>query len=379
MLLRSLPLLLALVTFPLAGTGCGGAEDDLPDADAGVDAGDDGGDQPEPDDPDAEADIDWNFGEPISAPLETWTYVPIEGARCGNGTDTGVAVNFTDRSKDLVVFMAPGGACWDSLTCFVLRSATHIEDTMQGEVVVDEARALEFVFNRDEESPFRDLNIVYVPYCTGDVHSGTQVMRYRYGDEDREVHHVGGVNIRRLLERLVPTFPDAERVWFSGASAGGFGATYNWWVAQDAFPDARVDVLNDGAAPIDFVAGRFAQMMSAWEPDSPPGCADCRLHLSELLPYYAARYPPPHRYALLTSTQDSVIVGFSGLTTENFEAGVRLLRDGAGPGQKTFYVPGAAHVLLAQNPMPVSPEGVGTLEWIRQFMTDAPEWDHQGD
>src|SRR5690606_2851352 len=270
------------------------------------------------------ADIDWDFGAPISVPLETWTYVPIEGARCANGTDTGVAVNFTDRSDDLVVFMAPGGACWDSLTCFILRSASHLEDTMQGQVVVDEAIALGPLFSRSPESPFRDVNMVYVPYCTGDVHAGTRMASYRFGDEDRAVHHVGRTNIRRLLERLVPTFPEAERAWFAGASAGGFGATYNWWVAQDAFPEGRDDVLDDGAAPVDFLAARFSAMMDTWDPESPPGCSACRLQLSALLPYYAARYPPPHRFALLTSTRDEVIVGFSGLTSATFENGVGL-------------------------------------------------------
>src|SRR5690606_10494203 len=152
MLLRPLSLLIALMCVPFVGAGCGIPDEDRPDTevDAGSDGGDlpdDGGDSPgegedEEDDPHAEADIDWDFGAPISVPLETWTYVPIEGARCANGTDTGVAVNFTDRSDDLVVFMAPGGACWDSLTCFILRSASHLEDTMQGQVVVDEAIAL---------------------------------------------------------------------------------------------------------------------------------------------------------------------------------------------------------------------------------------------
>lgn len=372
--------------------------DALPDAgDAGEDAGDtgenplpdggtDGGEEEEVYDPQAPARIDWSFGAPIDVPLETWTYVPIEGARCGNGSDTGVAVNFTDRSEDVVVFLAPGGACWDVATCiyagqFGAPLATHIDDVMQGDAVVEEAEAaqLRVVFNREVGSPFRDLNFVYVPYCTADVHAGTRVTHYESGENSRDLHHVGGTNVRRLLERLVPTFPNAERVWLTGASAGGFGATYNWWVAQDAFPEARVDVLNDGAAPVAFEPFRFADMMREWDPETPPGCPDCRLEASALLPYYAERYPPPHRYALATSVRDGTISFFSGLHADVFEQRALLLRDAMGPGQKSFYVPGQNHVLLRLNPIPVSPDGVSLIQWVEQFLSDDPAWDHQGD
>src|SRR5689334_20606686 len=62
--------------------------------------------------------------KPIDAPKNKWTFVPIEGAVCDDGTPTGIGVYLTDN-PNLLVFLMGGGACWNYSTCGVLNTSTH--------------------------------------------------------------------------------------------------------------------------------------------------------------------------------------------------------------------------------------------------------------
>ena len=53
----------------------------------------------------------------IMAPDNTWTYVPFPGAVCMNGTPTGIGINKTSASKNLVIFMQGGNACFNLASC----------------------------------------------------------------------------------------------------------------------------------------------------------------------------------------------------------------------------------------------------------------------
>jgi hypothetical protein len=54
----------------------------------------------------------------VRAPEESWTYVPVDGAVCGNaGTTAGFFVNPTSASRRLVGFFQGGGACFDQGDC----------------------------------------------------------------------------------------------------------------------------------------------------------------------------------------------------------------------------------------------------------------------
>ncbi|MBX5484038.1 MAG: hypothetical protein IRZ16_19615 [Myxococcaceae bacterium] len=69
-----------------------------------------------------------NPGEPIVAPAETWTFAPVADAHCANGTSTGMAVNLTDRSRRVLIFLAGEGACWEAAAC-AAGTATHTRPT----------------------------------------------------------------------------------------------------------------------------------------------------------------------------------------------------------------------------------------------------------
>jgi hypothetical protein len=357
--------------------------------DAGTDAGIDAGMDPDAG-TGADAGIIPVYGDAIDAGSETWTYVEFPEARCGNGTATGIAVNLTDRSPDVLIFLQGGGACWDYSTCFGIPGfipplASHIEETMDEGPVLAEAQAVPFAFDRNQlANPFRDASFVYVPYCTGDIYGGDAVQTYTSGQTSKTVHHRGRANLEAFLSRLVPTFPGAQRVWLAGVSAGGYGATVNWELARAYFDGVRVDVLNDSGAPVDFDPSRFRAMKASWNLSIPADCPDCEDSIAALLPHYATRITSPSRYGFLSFREDTVIsgssfpFGFSGQDFATFGQGLDALRAAAGENQKTFYVEGRGHVLLSVNPSPQTADELTAIGWINQLVTDDAAWDHAG-
>ena len=243
-----------------AGSGGQGGADGAGGA-PGRDAGADTGDLPDASDlPDA-GDASLDSGAVGDAQLARGAGAAISGRarRADHGASEAVDVRripglalrerYADRHrhqsdrkpKGLLFFMQGGGACWDATMCLVTDKSAHLRDTVDQAVVLGEASTLSGLFDHDNAAnPFANYAYVYMPYCTGDLHIGTQARTYTGPSGAETIHHQGGLNVEAYLKRIVATFPNVERVVVSGISAGGFGATLNWWRYQGAFPRARV-------------------------------------------------------------------------------------------------------------------------------------------
>ena len=345
--------------------------------------GDDGGapaiDARDPDGGDPiDAAIDAASAAPIEAPAETWTWVPIAGMTCGNGSATGVGVNLTTRSDRVLVFLVGGGACWDNQTCFVLHTAANI-DTDYGAAQFQQQLAnlaAYRLFSRAAGAPFADASFVFVPYCTGDLHAGHQVTTYSGGT----VHHVGQDNLDALWPRLRATRPSADVVWLTGASAGGYGAMLQQGRARAAWPSARFHALSDSSQPVDPEASRWTAIRSAWSLDLPAGCAACGNGLGGWPGHLRATMPAGSRWALLMSTQDQVIAQYMGFTGPQLEAATLAIRDGMAPGtgQGAFVIAGTGHVLTTMPSVPTTAGGVSLATWIGDFASGAATWGSTG-
>lgn len=246
---------------------------------------------------------------PIVAQPETWTWVGFPESKCGRGSSTGIGVNITTQSNDLIVFLEGGGACWNDLTCS-LGFAQNLNGYAATQFAGESARNSP-AFNRtNQNNPFRTASYVYVPYCTGDVHAGDALSSYA-------VHHRGAANIRAYLTRLKATFPNVTRIWLTGSSAGGYGAQLNYHRFADAFPAAEVHALADSAQmlnPAD--PSQLAVWVSTWNIVDPPGCAGCTLDFTKVPGQLAATYPN-RRFGLLAFSQDSVLLNFFGYADQN--------------------------------------------------------------
>jgi hypothetical protein len=316
----------------------------------------------------------------ITAPADTWTWVPFPDSACGNGEPTGIGVSLHPGARRVVIFLQGGGACWDGFTCYGVNTAVNLSSGYGPAAFASETRGLASftLFNRgNARNPWRDANFVYVPYCTGDVHGGDRIIEHRWGSRVVRTFHVGARNMDAFLRRLRPTFPDAERVTLSGLSAGGFGAGIHWERVAEAFPGVRVDLLDDSGPPMAPPGERWAQWRNTWNVQLPAGCPECRDRLEALLPYYARRFPPPARLALLSYTQDTTISAFFGVTPEQFEAQLndvtRRLIDPI-PNARRFYVADQGHVLIGNNGTIRGGDGTVLIDWLGRMNSDDPAW-----
>jgi hypothetical protein len=335
---------------------------------------------------------------PALPPL-TWTWVPIEGAVCSDGSPTGVGVERgPGASPNVLVFLMGGGACFDLVSCFTFPTATP---GPYGASELDrDMRAIApgSVFDRTlPGNPYRDFTFVFVPYCTGDVHAGDAVQTYP--GAPRPWQHKGRVNLQRDFAYLAATLDAPAKVVVSGASAGGFGALLAFGLAKEAWPQAKGYLVDDSGPPIDAIPQATVELWYAsWDLGTAVNaiCGSdvqdllCRENLSLVFPALEARYPED-RFALLSSTQDGTMRSFFGaLTTAppyfvsmdaaTFESGVRdlaaLLEDDTPPGEShAFVIPGTSHTMLGTPAAATfTAGGVPLLEWLRRQVEDDPAW-----
>jgi hypothetical protein len=318
----------------------------------------------------------------FDVPLETWTWIDVPGMSCGNGSPTGIAINPSTRSHNLVLMFEGGGACWDAATCYGILipvAASHLDGfnaqtfaSVQGQIDNN------WAFQRsDPTSPFHDATWVFVPYCTGDLHAGTKATVYSALGQMRTMHHVGGTNVDAMLEWLSPyTF---DQIFAIGISAGGFGVQLNWDRIAAAFPGATTNVLADGAQLVPVEAGRWGSMKAEWAMRFPTGCAACADRLDNLAAYW--RTTPPTdggRYGLLASLQDAVLGLFFGYDAGAMRAVSLPVATAMTGDAAAFMIDNTTHTMLGA-PTTMTSTGVVLRPWVEQwaagtgaFMTAGP-------
>jgi hypothetical protein len=320
-------------------------------------------------------------GDPIlGLPAGAWTWVDFPDSACDDGSPTGIGVS-PGPGPDLVVALDGGGACWDYLTCYVLDTASH-GPWGAAEFARLEASSLPgSVLDRTlPGNPWADATLVFVPYCTGDIHGGRNVATYVGPGETRTYHHVGHANIVSFLRRLAATFPSPRRLVVAGGSAGGFGALVNYDTFRRYWPAAAGFMVDDSGPPLE--PGAVPQLeldawYASWRLDLvlDPICGPaCRSGLSPGLQAVAAKYPAD-RLALLSSLQDSVISGYFLMPGPVFQEHLlRMAADVLDPSANAryFFVPGSSHTMVLA---PASFEqGVPLLEWLGQQVSGDPAW-----
>jgi hypothetical protein len=324
--------------------------------------------------PDARGIVD---AGPISAPDMTWTWVPLRGTTCGDGSTAGIGVNLASQSSDLLVYLEGGGACWDANTCFVLNTAAQIAapyTTAQFDVDVANLDASGLFSRTDAASRFAAASFVYVPYCTGDVHAGTVVRAYTVNGQTKTVHHTGGLNAQVIVDAVHATLPGVTRIWLTGSSAGGYGATLNVPRFAAAWPSASVELLQDSAPFVDVMGGVYPVMQQAWALAFPPGCAACASGFPAVIDALTTGYPAV-RIGLLTYTEDAVVKAYFGYSGSMMPALEALLANQYGhPTTQAFVLAGTSHTMLGSYRTIVAPDGTTLESWVQAWATGDPAW-----
>lgn len=322
------------------------------------------------------------LGQAIEAPPGAWTWVDFPDSHCDDGSPTGIAVNTSTRSQNLLIFMNGGGACWDFLTCFTLNTAAH------GPFGAAEFARLGNgidvgIFKRNEPAnPFRDYSFVFVPYCTGDVHGGNNMTAYTQGGVSRPYYHTGHANLLGYLERLGATFPGADKVVMSGSSAGGFGAVFNYAAVRAYWATSTVYLVDDSGPPLvgDAIPpSEKTAWFASWKIDEllDPLCGEpCKTDFSLGLVALSTMFPND-RLSLLSSLQDQVIRTYfmqsgAGFQTELLKLSTDVLDPL--PNFRYFFIPGQSHTMLG-SPEAFNSNGVQLWDWLRAQVEDEPVWE----
>jgi hypothetical protein len=318
---------------------------------------------------------------PITAPSEAWTWVPIDGMQCADGSPTGVGVNLTDRSQKIMIYLQGGGACWDATTCFTVMSATHITGGYGAAEFTTEIASVgqSYLFQRTADNPFKDASWIYVPYCTGDLHAGAATATYNDATGAHVVHHVGRINAATVFARAAATRPTADTVWLVGVSAGGFGVAFDFAAARAAWPSGiAFRGLADSAPLVQMESTRWAAMQASWGLQFPAGCTGCATDLGALPAALRGLMRPTDRYGLLANTQDQTISTYFALTGPALATAIAAEQAAmpAGSGQAAWLINGTSHVVLS-NPAQIA-GGESAQAWIAQWATADAAWANTG-
>lgn len=319
--------------------------------------------------------------EPITAPDSQWTWVPFENAFCARGTTAGIGVNPASGSDNVVVYFQGGGACWDNVSCNTLKLAANLDGFGESDLAAGTALGL---FDRsDADNPVRDWNFVFIPYCTGDVHTGTNP------GGPGGVDYVGYDNVTAYLRRIVPTFPEPDTVLIAGSSAGAYGATVNFHHVASAFPSGTdVHLINDSGPVLrnSYFTEEMQQatMQDAWRTfdNLPPGCEGVGVGTAHEVHGCLATLYPNSRFGVISSRADNVIRNFMGffyggdtlpLPEAVFAEGLDDLATSTLSGLPSwsyYWVPGSSHVWLDDSPLSsVEVDGTKLNDWMSSVIT----------
>lgn len=187
----------------------------------------------------------------------TWQAVqmhPSTGAVCGNGSPYKFFVNRAPNTSNTVIYMEGGGACWDYESCtgssaLGARNPNGIPDNYLDFSNPATSLVSPFVFRANpwSRTKVQAWNLVYVPYCTGDLYTGDKIELYESADGTDSIvwHHNGLRNMRALLAWLKNNVPRPGQALVTGCSAGGGGSISNYAHLREDLAPTRSFMLND--------------------------------------------------------------------------------------------------------------------------------------
>lgn len=293
---------------------------------------------------------------PLGDPPLTWTYHQVPGTKCLDGKPAGFGVSMNPASTKLMIYLEGGGACFNAACDFTAFSIPFVPPA-------------DGIFSRTNPvNPVGTWNMIYVPYCSGDIHGGDNDAML--GGKLRYFH--GYSNITTFLEQWVPSFPGVDTVLVTGISAGGFGAGLNVEQVADAFgPSRQYDLVDDSGPPLSnqVIPPCLQQIFrNEWGLDKTvlaacgADCPDQNDFARGWIAHVAKRYPKL-RAGVFSNAWDSIIRTYMGagwgngqynncagtstiVPAQTYENDLLALRATYSTRISTYYVSGIGHTVL---------------------------------
>jgi hypothetical protein len=194
--------------------------------------------------------------EPAVVAVGEWQSRPGgPDCKCSDGSPFEIWERPADPLKVMLYFEG-GGACFSAETCGP-DSTTYNRNLELGS-----APDLRGVFDESNpENPIADWSIVYVPYCTGDVHLGDAETVY---SDTVTINHNGFANGETGLQTVIANYPDVEQLLVAGSSAGSIPTPGYAGLAADALPEAEIVTFGDSSAGYPDVPALNATIGGLW-------------------------------------------------------------------------------------------------------------------
>ena len=308
-----------------------------------------------------------------------WTAIaPGGNTLCANGTPYEFFVRPVENSKKLLIYFQGGGACWDGATCD--------DDSLLYAKGVDYG-ALEtyrgiFDFS-NPENPVADYTMVFVTYCSADVHTGTRDVTFTDSLGFQKLTHFQGyVNSQSALQWTYANFPDPERVLVTGSSAGALGAIFFAEPIMVQYPDAPVVALGDGYVGVMPIAwpglevwGTRANLPGALRQ---PLALTTPANFATSLYASAADLLPARTFAQFTTAADVFQIGYYATAGGQPRAWPDLMWNNLAQlnqvnNFRSYVADGAEHTILAFNRFyTTQTNGVRFRDWVADLINEQP-------
>jgi hypothetical protein len=308
-----------------------------------------------------------------------WTAIaPGGNTICANGTPYEFFVRPAVNSKKLLIYFQGGGACWDGPTCDD-DSLLYAKGVDYG--ALDTYRGI-FDFS-NPENPVADYNLVFVTYCSADVHTGSRDVTFTAALGFQKLTHFQGyVNSMAALTWTFENFPNPERVLVTGSSAGAMGSIFFAEPIMTPYSTAPVVELGDGyvgVMPHDWpgleVWGTRANL---------PGAVRQAMALATPANFATKLYAasvgqwPEHTFAQFTTAADVFQIGYyaaAGGQPRDWPDLMRRSLDQLNQlnNFRSYVADGAEHtILLFDRFYTTQINGVRFRDWFANLLTDQP-------
>jgi len=189
-----------------------------------------------------------------------WQLVELPGTVCSDGSQYRFWYYDSPTSNNLLISFEGGGACWDYPSCSGqagILGAAHPNGIPANYIYDFQPQYVSPMVNgADPGIPLRPKNdiatngfdVVYMPYCTGDVHVGNRVVTYTdpTGQNPPIVfRHNGYNNTVAALNFLHGVFPNVNKMVITGFSAGGVASSAVFYQARRTLLPAKGYLIND--------------------------------------------------------------------------------------------------------------------------------------
>lgn len=237
------------------------------------------------------------------------------------------------KLNNLVVFFEGGGACWDNLTCtFPVQAGLppQVPQFYKPQILpTDDPRTYDGLFNlTDRANPVKDWSYVYIPYCTGDIHLGSNTKQYFNAGNPALpstflIQHRGFDNFMVVLEWIKKNFRDPHKILVTGSSAGAYGAMGNFAWVKEAYPHAHAYAIGDAGQGVTTAAWDAGDPgRDSWNFQLPPWIFDNAAAVpSSEIARGVAEYYRHSKFSQFTTRLDGVQTSFYAVMEQFYGPG----------------------------------------------------------